>query len=299
MQIRPLAAGMLLAWAAGAWAQPRSAPNGDASRPAAQAPQAAVAAFAAMDTSAQAAWLGAHVRDGSLAGWPDAEVLAMARAMQPDTLARWLRTEVAGLPEYAYRIRRQERVKDHWQRQPSIMDIRYRDAPRQVYARWLKGGAHAGQEILYDETVRKDEVFGHLGGLLGFATLWSALDGPIVRAQSNHTAREFGLQFIVDTLERDGRAYAAAGRGGRFDEARIVTEDGVRMLRLTWDAPAGPPAFYAKRVRLYFDLRHPWVRAEDAWDGSGRQLEKIVIENVTRKTWNDQTFDPKNPEYKF
>ncbi len=301
MPIRSLAAATLLAWAACAWAQPQAAPDGDASAPSAAAPSqaAAVASFDAMDTAAQAAWLGAQVRDGSLAGWSDDEVLAMTDAMKPDTLARWLRSEVARLPEYEYRMRRQERVKDRWQSRPSIMEIRYRHAPRQVYARWLKSGTHAGQEILYDETVRKDEVFGHLGGLLRFAAIWSALDGPIVRAQSNHTARELGLQFIVDTLERDGRAYAAAGREAKFDETRIVTEGGVRMLQLTWNAPSGPPAFYAKRVRLSFDLRHPWVRAEEAWDESGRQLEKIIIENVTRKTWNGRTFDPKNPEYKF
>lgn len=52
-------------------------------------------------------------------------------------------------------------------------------------------------------------------------------------------------------------------------------------------------------MRLYFDLKNPWVRVEEAWDESGNQLEKIVIESVTRKTWNDQTFNPKNPEYKF
>ncbi|KFX28121.1 DUF1571 domain-containing protein [Ralstonia solanacearum] len=301
MPIRPLAAIAVLAWAAGAWAQPPAAPDGDASAPDVEAPSraSAVAGFAEMDTAAQAAWLGAHVRDGSLAGWSDEDVLAMAQAMKPNTLARWLRAEVARLPEYEYRIRRQERIRDRWQSQPSIMQVRYRHAPRQVYVRWLKGGSHAGQEIVYDETVRKDEVFGHLGGLLGFATIWSTLDGPVVRSQSNHTVRELGLQFIVDTLERDGRAYAAAGRPARFDEARIVTEDGVRLLQLTWDAPDGPPAFYAKRVRLYFDLRHPWVRAEEAWDASGRQVEKIVIEKVTRKTWNNQTFNPKNPEYKF
>ncbi len=31
----------------------------------------------------------------------------------------------------------------------------------------------------------------------------------------------------------------------------------------------------------------------------GQSARKNVIENVTRKTWNDQTFNPKNPDYKF
>ncbi|MFP3890486.1 DUF1571 domain-containing protein [uncultured Ralstonia sp.] len=298
MQIRSLVLATALAWTAGAWAQPQAVPPADAAS-AAPAQSAAVASFAAMDVAGQATWLGSHVRDGSLATWPDGDLLAMVGALKPGTLTRWLRTEVDRLPEYEYRMRRQERVKDQWQSQPALMEVRYRNAPRQVYARWLKGGARAGQEIIYDETVRRDEMYGHLGGLFGFAAIWSALDGTLAKSQSNHTARELGLQFMVDSLERDARAYAAAGHSGKFDEVKIVTEDGERMLRLTRDAPSGPPAFYAKRVRLYFDLKNPWIRAEEAWDESGNQLEKIVIENVARKTWNDQTFSPKNPEYKF
>lgn len=301
MQLRTLALATALACTSAAWAQTpeASAPAAPAATAAAASQSAAVSSFGAMDVARQTTWLGGQVQTNAFADWSDDDILAMAQAMKPETLVRWLRGEVAKLPEYEYRMRRQERVKDQWQSQPSLMLIRYRHAPRQVYARWLKGGSHAGQEIIYDETVRRDEMYGHLGGLFGFASIWSALDGALAKSQSNHTARELGLQFIVDTVERDGRAHVAAGGTGKFNEAKMVTESGERMLRLTWDAPSGPPTFYAKRVRLFFDLKNPWVRVEESWDESGTELEKIVIENVTRKTWNDQTFNPKNPEYKF
>ncbi|MDE2201812.1 MAG: DUF1571 domain-containing protein [Burkholderiaceae bacterium] len=300
MSSRTLALLTALACSAAGWAQTPQAPAPAATAAAVPAaPSAAVAGFSAMDIGRQAAWLGSQTRANAFADWSDDDILAMAQAMKPEALTRWLRAEANHLPEYEYRMRRQERVKDQWQSQPSLMLVRYRNAPRQVYARWLKGGAHAGQEIIYDETVRKNEMYGHLGGLFGFAAIWSALDGPLARSQSNHTARELGLQFIVDMLERDGRAHVAAGGTGKFSEARMVTEEGERMLRLTWDAPSGPPTFYAKRVRLYFDLKNPWVRVEESWDESGNQLEKITIESVTRRTWNDQTFNPRNPEYKF
>jgi len=301
MQLRTLALATALACTTAAWAQApeASAPAAPAATAAAASQSAAISSFGAMDVARQTTWLSGQVQANAFADWSDDDILAMAQAMKPETLLRWLRAEVAKLPEYEYRMRRQERVKDQWQSQPALMLIRYRNAPRQVYARWLKGGAHAGQEIIYDETVRKDEMYGHLGGLFGFAAIWSALDGSLAKSQSNHTARELGLQFIVDTVERDGRAHVAAGGSGKFNEAKMVTEGGERMLRLTWDAPSGPPTFYAKRVRLYFDLKNPWVRVEEAWDASGNQAEKIVIESVTRKTWNDQTFNPKNPEYKF
>ena len=300
MRARTVALMTALACYAPSWAQTSDGSAPVASSVVASASQsAAIAAFAAMDVNRQVAWLSAQVHANTFANWPDDDILAMAQAMKPETLVRWLKAEVADLPEYEYRMRRQERVKDQWQSQPALMLVRYRHAPRQVYARWLKGGAHAGQEIIYDETVRKNELYGHLGGLFGFAAIWSALDGQLAKSQSNHTARELGLQYIVDTVERDGRAHIAAGETGKFNEARVVTEGGERMLALTWDAPSGPPAFYAKRVRLFFDLKNPWVRVEESWDASGNELEKIAIESVTRKTWNDQTFNPRNPEYKF
>ncbi len=300
MQVRTLALIAALACCAPSWAQtPEGSAPVAAPMAASASPSAAVASFSTMDVNRQAAWLGTQVHANAFATWSDDDILAMAQAMKPETLVRWLKAEVANLPEYEYRMRRQERVKDQWQSQPALMLVRYRHAPRQVYARWLKGGAHAGQEIIYDETVRKDEMYGHLGGLFGFAAIWSALDGQLAKSQSNHTARELGLQFIVESVERDGRAHVAAGKSGKFNEARVVTESGERMLALTWDSPSGPPAFYAKRVRLFFDLKNPWVRVEESWDASGNQLEKIAIESVTRKTWNDQTFNPKNPEYKF
>lgn len=235
MRLRTLALAAALASAAPAWAQPAAS---DVSAPAASAPaaasqSAAIASFAAMDIARQTAWLGSQVHANAFSGWSDEDVLAMTQAMRPETLVRWLKAEVAKLPEYEYRMRRQERVKDQWQSPPALMLVRYRNAPRQVYARWLKGGAHAGQEIIYDETVRRDEMYGHLGGLVSFMTIWSALDGSLAKSQSNHTARELGLQFIVDTVERDRRAHVATGGSGKFNEAKMVTEDGERMLRLT------------------------------------------------------------------
>ncbi|MGL6158014.1 MAG: DUF1571 domain-containing protein, partial [Ralstonia mannitolilytica] len=147
MQLRTLVLVAALAWSAAA--QPQTP---EASAPAAgtATPSAAIGSFAAMDVARQTAWLGSQVHANAFANWSDEDILAMAQAMKPETLVRWLRAEVAKLPEYEYRMRRQERVKEQWQSQPSLMLVRYRNAPRQVYARWLKGGAHAGQEILYD-----------------------------------------------------------------------------------------------------------------------------------------------------
>ncbi|WP_454723940.1 MULTISPECIES: DUF1571 domain-containing protein [Cupriavidus] len=259
----------------------------------------AATAYDGLPAQQQAALLSRQIAGGELAKLPDAQLLAAFHALQPEAPLLWAKAEMHRYPEYEYWMTRQERLNGQWQEQPARMVIRYRHAPRQLYAKWLPGGSQAGQEILYDETRRKDEMYGHLGGLLGFTSMWIALDGTIARAQSNHTVRDLGFQYVVAMLERDARSLRAAGLSERFARAEIVQEQGVRMVALTWELPAGAPQYYAKRVQLMLDLKNPWPRVETAWDAEGNMVEKIVFEKAVRKTFDAGTFDPKNGDYKF
>ncbi|MBR7552095.1 DUF1571 domain-containing protein, partial [Mycobacterium tuberculosis] len=72
-------------------------------------------------------------------------------------------------------------------------------------------GAQSGQEIIYDETKRKDEMYGHLGGIMGFTSIWTAIDGTLAKSQSNHTVRDLGFQFVLSMLERDAGTLRAPG----------------------------------------------------------------------------------------
>jgi len=256
-------------------------------------------AYDGLSAQQQAALLSKQVAGGELAKLPDEQLLAVFNALQPETPLLWAKAEVSRYPEYEYWMTRQERLNGQWQDQPARMLIRYRHAPRQLYAKWLPGGSQAGQEILYDETRRKDEMYGHLGGLLGFTSMWIALDGTIARAQSNHTVRDLGFQYVVAMLERDARSLRAAGLSERFARAEIVQEQGTRMVALTWELPAGAPRYYAKRVQLMLDLKNPWPRVETAWDADGNMVEKIVFEKAVRKTFDADTFDAKNGDYRF
>jgi len=85
----------------------------------------------------------------------------------------------------------------------------------------------------------------------------------------------------------------------KYARTEIVHEQGVRMVALTWELPEGAPKYYAKKVQLMFDLKHPWPRAETAWDADGNMVEKIVFEKAVKKTFDASAFDPSNGEYKF
>ncbi|MEN7528091.1 MULTISPECIES: DUF1571 domain-containing protein [unclassified Cupriavidus] len=266
----------------------------------APAPQSRAATpYDGLPTSQQTTLFAKQIASGELAAQPDAQVLAVFDALQPEALLTWARQEINRYPEYEYAMTRQERLNGQWQDKPARMLIRYRHMPRQLYAKWLPNGAQSGQEIIYDETKRKEEMYGHLGGVLGFTSIWTSIDGSLAKSQSNHTVRDLGFQFVLSMLERDARTLRAAGLSEKYSRVDIVQEQGVRMVALTWELPEGPPKYYAKKVQLMFDLKHPWPRQETAWDADGNMVEKIVFEKAVKKTFDASAFDPANSEYKF
>jgi len=200
---------------------------------------------------------------------------------------------------YEYSMFRQERVSGRWSDRPDHMLVRYQDNPRKVYAKWLPDGGHAGQEILYDETTDPDSLYGHAGGLLRLVSGKVAVDGSFARAQSRHSVRDLGLQFIGRTVDHDARSFREEGLTAKPTRIELMNVQGARMLAWTWVAPLGSPAHYAPRVRLLFDLQHPWPSGEVAWDERGKLLEMIRFEAVVPHHWNSSTFDPRNPAYGF
>nr|WP_315594771.1 DUF1571 domain-containing protein [uncultured Cupriavidus sp.] len=262
-------------------------------------PARAATPYDGLPTAQQTSLLAKQTASSELAAMSDAQVLAVFDALQPDALLTWARQEINRFPEYEYAMTRQERLNGQWQDKPARMVIRYRHMPRQLYAKWLPNGAQAGQEVIYDETRRKDEMYGHLGGIMGFTSIWTAIDGTLAKSQSNHTVRDLGFQFVLSMLERDAKTVRAEGLSEKYSRVEIVQEQGTRMVALTWELPEGAPKYYAKKVQLMFDLKHPWPRAETAWDADGNMVEKIVFEKAVKKTFDAATFDPSNSEYKF
>ena len=170
--------------------------------------------------------------------------------------------------------------------------------PLRVYEKWLPGGAHAGQETFYDTTQRKDEMYGNLGCQLGKIPLWTAIDGALARAQSNHQVKDLGTEFITNLYLTEGKKYLEAGVQRPTDvEARTI--NGVRVVTLTYETPTGRPQFYAKKEVLGLDLHAPYFRTVESYDNDGKIFERIVIEKIAPVTLDDTAFDPKNPDYAF
>ncbi len=246
----------------------------------------------------QVRWLRRAAQSGTLEKLDDATLVSLFESLDPLALPRYIHEGPNDYPSYEFTMSRQERIRGVWPDKPDHMLVRLAHDPLRIYAKWLPDGAHSGQEIIYDESKRTDEMYGHLGGLLNIMPLWTSITGSLARAQSNHMVRDLGTAFVVNQYLTEGVKYVEAGIA-RPAQTEVKTVDGVRVVAFTWDTPTGKPAFYAKKETLGLDLRHPWFRTVESYDNDGRIFEKIVFESITPKTFDDATFDPKNPAYKF
>ncbi|MFX1764561.1 DUF1571 domain-containing protein [Paraburkholderia sp. A1RI-2L] len=246
----------------------------------------------------QVRWLSRAQKSGALVKMSDAQLTALFQAFDPLVVPALIQIGPPGYPSYEFVLSRWERLNGKWPGKPAHMLVKLEREPLRIYAKWLPDGQNAGEEVIYDATKRTDQMYGHLGGLLGVMPMWTAIDGSLARSQSNHKITELGTEFIVSRFMADAKKYAEVGAPYK-PQVEVKTLSGVRVVALTYASPAGKPQFYAKKQTLGLDLRRPYFRTVEAYDNDGQIFERIVIESITPKTFETDAFDPKNPEYKF
>ena len=246
----------------------------------------------------QVRWLSHAARSGMLANMSDPALVSLFKSLDPLALPRYLKSGPNGYPSYEFSMLRRERIHGMWPAQADHMLVRVTRNPLRVYAKWLPDGAHAGQEILYDETARSDEMYGHLGGLLKVIALWTSLNGSLARSQSRHSIRDLGTEYITQQFLAEGKKFAEAGIT-HASNIEVKTMDGARVVAFTYETPFGQPEFYAKKEILGLDLRRPYFRTAESFDNDGKIFESIVFQNIAPKTFDDATFSPRNPAYNF
>lgn len=256
------------------------------------------AAVGTLDLDAQLRWLQHAARDGALAQLDDAQLVAAFDALDPRTLERYIAAGPNGYDEYEFTLRHRERVHGRWPKTADHLLVRLAHEPLRLYARWLPDGAHAGQEVLYDAAHRPDSMYGHASGVFGVISMWTPLDGAFARSQSHHRLTDLGTESIAHRFLDDFPRLAEAG-AAKPSRIAAQTRDGVRLVALTWVTPGDANGLPAGRETLGLDLRHPWFRTVQSYDGAGRPLEDVVIEHIEPKRFDVLTFDARNPDYRF
>ncbi|SAK74220.1 PF07608 family protein [Caballeronia glebae] len=251
-----------------------------------------------LDVEQQVQWLSQSAASGGLAKLDDAQLVALFRSLDARTLPRYLQEGLHDFDSYELTMRRRERIKGKWPTRADHMLVRVTREPLRIYAKWLPDGAHAGQEVIYDDSRRPDQLYGHLGGFLGVVPIWASVNGALARAQSNHSIRELGVDAVTQRFIDEGRKFADAGIT-KPSNIEVKTVDGLRVVALTYETAEGQPTFYAKKEVLGLDLDRPVFRTLESFDNDGEIFESVVFERIETKPFDDLTFDPNNPDYRF
>lgn len=279
-------------------ATPQQSAQQDAAPAAAKPSGNAAADVGKLPLEQQVRWLQHAQKSGALVKMSDAQLTALFQAFDPLVVPALIQLGPSGYPSYEFVLSRWERLNGKWPSKPAHMLVKLDHDPLRIYAKWLPDGEHSGEEVIYDASKRSDQMYGHLGGLLGVMPMWTALDGSLARSQSNHKITELGTEFIVSQFMADAKKYVEVGAPYK-PQVEVKTIAGVRVVALTYVSPAGKPQFYAKKQTLGLDLRRPYFRTVEAYDDDGQIFERIVIESITPKSFDTEAFDPKNPDYKF
>lgn len=274
---------------------PQCAQASPASAPAAHAPEAAQD----ISASAEAEALVQKIKSGALLSMSDEQLLKTFNQLDPQAIPSYLELGLKSLNECEIWMKRQEHLSSGWTKQPFITYIKYRHKPRQVYVKWLKDSPKSGQEIIYDETKRKDASYGHLGGFFNVASIWTSIDGAMARGNSNHTVRDLGMQSVVGILVDSNRRRLKEGLPTAPNQIEIARINGERTIALTWVTPPGMTSSYAAKSKVYVNLAQPWVRMIESWDEHGEMNERVSFDKVLPATFTDADFDPKNSDYGF
>ncbi|QGZ63817.1 DUF1571 domain-containing protein [Paraburkholderia acidisoli] len=275
-----------------------SAPASPASTSTSTSTSTSAADVAKLSPEQQVKWLQHAQKSGALVKMDDAQLTALFSALDPVVVPTLIKLGPSGYPSYEFTLSRWERLNGKWPSKPAHMLVKLEHDPLRIYAKWLPDGDHSGEEVIYDASKRGDEMYGHLGGLLGVMPMWTALDGTLARSQSNHKITDLGTEFIVSQFMTDAKKYVEVGASYK-PQVEVKTVNGVRVVALTYVSPSGKPQFYAKKQTLGLDLRHPYFRTVEAYNDDGEIFEKIVIDSITPKQFDAEAFDPKNPDYKF
>jgi hypothetical protein len=174
-----------------------------------------------------------------------------ARAEEAPTEALMLRAHraVERLGVYRATLTKTERVRGTLIG-PEVADTWIREQPRAVRMTFLVGGRPA-RRLLYNETVRSQEMLVREKGVLGLMSVWVDIDGWLVHRSTGHTVREVGFGALLDLIDRDLARGRAQGGHQRTDEPPGQGPGGTSCV--VFIAPPTARDLYATRTRLCFD----------------------------------------------
>lgn len=233
-------------------------------------------------------WKNEAIRREALATLPPDRLRPLVEAVPTGELIEIGRAAVAALGVYELLLVNEERIRDKL-RAPDRIRTVIRESPRAARLEFIEGPAK-GRKVLYNATLRRDEMRVREPGLLSVAGgIWLRLDNPLAKADSLHPVTDIGFGPLLDQLERDFRASQLHGGHTRRD----IGLDARGHWVCEFVAPPGVVGLDADRATLTIDLALGLPAAIEAYDRRGlleRHRYELVRRNVSVPP---DHFDPK------
>jgi hypothetical protein len=175
---------------------------------------------------------------------------------------------------YESRVVKRERVSGKMMK-PQTLHVTIRQEPRAVRLEILEGPAK-GRKVVYDSTVKKNELRVREAGILGLTgAMWIDVNSKLTRSDTNHPIQDFAFTSIIEVLEDSFRKSKPLGGYTRKDEGF----DTANRYCITFTAPPGGQHLYATRARICMDpvLALPVIMEIDDAQGP---LERFEFSNV-------------------
>jgi hypothetical protein len=149
---------------------------------------------------------------------------------------------------YESRVVKRERVSGKLLK-PQTIHLTVRQEPRAVRLEILDGPAK-GRKVVYDSTVKKNELRVREAGVLGLAgAMWIDMSSKLTRSDTNHPITEFAFTSIIGVLEDSFTKSEALGGYTRKNEGF----DAAGRYCITFTAPEGGKHLYATRAHICMD----------------------------------------------
>ncbi|HEY0093140.1 MAG TPA: DUF1571 domain-containing protein, partial [Archangium sp.] len=175
---------------------------------------------------------------------------------------------------YESRVVKRERVSGKMMK-PQTLHVTIRQEPRAVRLEILEGPAK-GRKVVYDSTVKKNELRVREAGILGLTgPMWIDVNSKLTRSDTNHPIQDFAFTSIIEVLEDSFKKSKPLGGYTRKDEGF----DTANRYCITFTAPPGGAHLYAARARICMDpvLALPVIMEIDDAQGP---LERFEFSNV-------------------
>ena len=236
--------------------------------------------------AARALHMSGAERARALSSLPLAERDAFYHSLSVADLLALGRKSLPGLGVYQARVTRVERVEDRVHG-PDTVEVTVRESPRAVRLEFV-AGTHKGRRALYNAELRPKEMLARESGVLGFVSMWLALDSRLTHRYSNHNITEVGFGAMMDTMQVEQARAAPAGGYGRIDEGF----DARGLFCMFFTAPSGARGLYAQRLRYCVEGGLGLPMKIEVFDDSGRR-EYVEYENLrVRQSLGDDFFTP-------